>query len=150
MNTKKDMIRSAQLVKSLYADAHSESMGSVQRKLLEVANVVEDTFVRFYIADNPRFDEKRFRDACKPRQEDTMDKRLFDKAVSMIRFMSRNIDADDIRPLSDEEEENGVMIVYTERAKGLAVWQARESFVGLFAAEDGFDDNEFREACKNK
>jgi hypothetical protein len=37
-------------------------------KLLEVANVVEDTFVRFFIADNPRFDEKRFRDACKPRR----------------------------------------------------------------------------------
>lgn len=66
MNTKKDMIRAAELVQQLYADANSVSMGSVQRKLLEVANVVEDTFVRFFIADNPRFDEKRFRDACKP------------------------------------------------------------------------------------
>lgn len=75
MNTKKDMIRAAELVQQLYADANSVSMGGVQLKLLEVqtifvlrliANVVEDTFVRFFIADNPRFDEKRFRDACKP------------------------------------------------------------------------------------
>jgi hypothetical protein len=83
------------------------------------------------------------------KKEDTMDKRLFDKASKIIRFMSRNVQPGDIRPMTDDNEQPWGGID-PDRAKGLAVWQAREAFVVLFAAEDGFDDNEFREACKNK
>jgi len=34
------------------------------------AQSVEDAFVTFFRGDNPRFDEKRFREACKPIQKE--------------------------------------------------------------------------------
>jgi hypothetical protein len=79
--------------------------------------------------------------------------RLFAKAVEVIRTMSKYVPADYIRPLS-EEPYSGPATISREQAlleaKGIAVWQAREAFVGLFAGEDGFSVDRFRLACKVK
>lgn len=72
MNTKKDMIRAAKIVKDLYlaayrpanqvsADSDGEPIYDCRKPL-----AVENAFVLFFQTDNPAFDEKRFRAACKP------------------------------------------------------------------------------------
>jgi hypothetical protein len=53
--TKKDYIKAAELIKEF--DQHCE--------IKEIASVMTNIFVKFFRNDNPRFDEKRFRQACK-------------------------------------------------------------------------------------
>lgn len=72
MNTKKDMIRASKIVQDLYLHAYEngDTMGQDDdgfdiidcRKPI----AVEDAFVEFFQTDNPAFDERRFRLACKP------------------------------------------------------------------------------------
>lgn len=66
--TKKDYIRAAKIVHDMRVDAKSTSrvIGAKQRLYEEnVSTEVEDSFVRLFRDDNPRFDENRFRQACK-------------------------------------------------------------------------------------
>ena len=56
--TKKDYIRAANLVKTRLANQKKNS------KLLDMS-FLEDAFVELFQSDNPRFDERRFRQACK-------------------------------------------------------------------------------------
>jgi len=72
MNTKKDMIRAAQIVKDAYLTAYArkhigtDTNGDLIFDVREPV-AIEKAFVRFFETDNPNFDEKRFRDACKPK-----------------------------------------------------------------------------------
>lgn len=52
--TKKDYIKAAELVRK-----DTKQNGDIFSKLME------ESFVKFFRNDNPRFDEKRFRQACK-------------------------------------------------------------------------------------
>jgi len=66
--TKKDYIKAAKMVKQMRMDAHStsRSIGPKQRLYEENVSVeMEDSFVKLFQDNNPRFDEKRFRQACK-------------------------------------------------------------------------------------
>jgi hypothetical protein len=66
--TKKDYIKAAKMVSELRANAQltSRVIGAKQRLYEEnVSTEVEDVFVNFFRNDNPRFDENRFRQACK-------------------------------------------------------------------------------------
>jgi len=56
--TKKDYIRAANLVKTRLTNQKKNS------KLLDMS-FLEDAFVELFQSDNPRFDERRFRQACK-------------------------------------------------------------------------------------
>lgn len=66
--TKKDYIKAAKMVKEMRVEARATSrvIGAKQRLYEEnVSTEVEDAFAKFFRNDNPRFDEKRFRQACK-------------------------------------------------------------------------------------
>jgi hypothetical protein len=66
--TKKDYIKAAKMVSELRENAQltSRVIGAKQRLYEEnVSTEVEDIFVNFFRNDNPRFDENRFRQACK-------------------------------------------------------------------------------------
>jgi hypothetical protein len=66
--TKKDYIKAAKMVSERRRDAQSTSraIGPKQRLYEEnVSTEMEDDFVRLFSNDNPRFDENRFRQACK-------------------------------------------------------------------------------------
>jgi hypothetical protein len=66
--TKKDYIKAAKMVKEMRVSAHStsRSIGPKQRLYEENVSVeMEDSFVKLFRDDNPRFDENRFRQACK-------------------------------------------------------------------------------------
>ena len=66
--TKKDYIKAAKMVSEMRVSANSTSraIGPNQRLYEENVSVeLEDVFVKFFRNDNPRFDEKRFRQACK-------------------------------------------------------------------------------------
>jgi hypothetical protein len=66
--TKKDYIKAAKIVSEMRVSANSTSrtIGPNQRLYEENVSVeLEDVFIRFFRDDNPRFDEKRFRQACK-------------------------------------------------------------------------------------
>jgi len=66
--TKKDYIKAAKMVKEMRAEAQatSRTIGAKQRLYEEnVSSEMEDVFAKFFRNDNPRFDEKRFREACK-------------------------------------------------------------------------------------
>ena len=66
--TKKDYIKAAKMVSELRMNAQATSriIGAKQRLYEEnVSTVVEDVFANFFRNDNPRFDEDRFRKACK-------------------------------------------------------------------------------------
>lgn len=66
--TKKDYIKAAKMVKGMRVDARSSSrtIGPKQRLYEENVSVeMEDSFVKLFRDDNPRFDETRFRQACK-------------------------------------------------------------------------------------
>ena len=73
--TKKDYIAAARLVQAKNEQALSHAVarsmtvrvarGTSYRYLKRVADELEDSFVQFFAADNVRFDEKRFRTACK-------------------------------------------------------------------------------------
>ncbi len=52
--TKKDYIKAAEIVRQ-----DAKQNGDVFSKLME------ESFVKLFRQDNPRFDEKRFREACK-------------------------------------------------------------------------------------
>lgn len=65
--TKKDYIKAAKIVHNMRVGAHTRDrvISDSQRFHEEsVALEMEDTFVMFFRDDNPRFDEKRFRQAC--------------------------------------------------------------------------------------
>ena len=53
--TKKEYIKAAELIKEF--DRQSE--------IKEIGSVMTNIFAKFFRNDNPRFDEKRFRQACK-------------------------------------------------------------------------------------
>ena len=66
--TKKDYIKAAKLVSEMRTDARSPHRTIAAKQRLYEENVsveVEDVFVKFFYNDNPRFDENRFREACK-------------------------------------------------------------------------------------
>ena len=72
MNTKKDMIRASKIVQDLYLHVYEngtavgrDDKGFIVLRLSKPI-AVEDAFVEFFQTDNPAFDEKRFRLACKP------------------------------------------------------------------------------------
>ncbi len=52
--TKKDYVKAAEIVKQ-----DSAQHGDIFSKLME------ESFVKLFKQDNPRFDEKRFREACR-------------------------------------------------------------------------------------
>jgi len=53
--TRKDYIKAADMIKEFRE--HTE--------IPEIASSMENVFAKFFREDNYRFDEKRFRDACK-------------------------------------------------------------------------------------
>lgn len=67
--TKKDYIRAAQLLQKKHKEVIDASnfleAAGMDSRLEAVVDKVVDIFVEFFQADNPRFDEARFRDACK-------------------------------------------------------------------------------------
>lgn len=58
MMSKKEYIRAAEIVRL-------NRPNGTTKALIETRNLLEDSFVEFFRGDNPRFDEDRFREACK-------------------------------------------------------------------------------------
>lgn len=58
MNTKKDYERAAKIVREFRL--HNLEYAATDR----CADLIQESFVRFFQDENPRFDEKRFRAAC--------------------------------------------------------------------------------------
>lgn len=71
--TRKDYIKAAKLVhdKRVHArDTTFPVFGGKQRLYEEnVATELEEAFIEFFREDNPRFDEKKFSEACQPPME---------------------------------------------------------------------------------
>ncbi len=73
MMTRKDYQRAAEIVNEqwnatgiLYDVNNGKLTPEQVRAVLKlVATDMENAFVRFFQGDNPRFDEKRFREACR-------------------------------------------------------------------------------------
>ncbi len=68
-----------------------------------------------------------------------------EKAASQVRYMADGVNPEDIRPWSKDDDDR----VKATRCFGMAVWQARESFVQFFSWLEGenFDADLFREKC---
>lgn len=64
MNTRKDYIRASVIVRLVRAEHAAYPTSPAY-----TANVVRDAFVKFFEADNPRFDAARFRAACEGEAE---------------------------------------------------------------------------------
>ena len=62
MMTKKDYIRAAEIVRNVRVMAYEFDSDADD---VDPSAFVEDAFVTFFTHDNPRFDETRFREACK-------------------------------------------------------------------------------------
>ena len=56
MNTRKDYQRAAKIVQDIAKEDFTDDQ--------QLSGVVEDAFVVFFQADNPRFDPDKFRKAC--------------------------------------------------------------------------------------
>lgn len=75
-----------------------------------------------------------------------MTRKDYERAASIVRAMSADVDAIDVAPLSVKESR-----LSRARAQGLAVWNAREAFVVLFSGDNPrFDAERFRVACAPK
>lgn len=65
--TKKDYIRAAEIIRKEHPEPDGSVVlpGAVLRAMKRQKDEVVDCFVVFFKTDNPRFDEERFREACR-------------------------------------------------------------------------------------
>lgn len=67
MTSKKDYIRASKIVREYYNNAPTIGRDGAGEDIIlsDSAQAVENAFVLFFVGDNPQFDTKKFRLACK-------------------------------------------------------------------------------------